>query len=184
MAATTQSGRYSAPEPLDGGRPWWMGEEERHHRWLVFLALWRQLARPNTANRLVRHNSILIYICNLLKDTFLQWLTTKKERKNKCDWKHSVFTNKLEGSHIAFWLRMPQKSRDSILLIGARVFECAKKSGASRHPSFTSPGVDLSGKRGHEDPNKFSYLVLVAQHYSTFGVNMRCTIWGQIHRDP
>jgi hypothetical protein len=50
------------------------------------LALWRQLATPDTQtpNRLVKHNSnsILIYICDLLKDNFLQ-LSDNNEGKKK-----------------------------------------------------------------------------------------------------
>ena len=57
-----------------------------------------------------------------MKDTFLQLRTLTKERKKKCDWKHIVFVSeKLEGSHIKLTTEIAQKSRDSMLLIGARV---------------------------------------------------------------
>jgi hypothetical protein len=51
-------------------------------------------------------------------------MTSTKERKNKCDSKHNVFSHtNLKGSTLLSDSEITQKSRDSILLIGARVPE-------------------------------------------------------------
>jgi hypothetical protein len=57
-----------------------------------------------------------------LKDTFFNALTIIKERKNKCDSKHIMCSQtNLKGTTLLSDSEMAQKSRDSMLLIGARV---------------------------------------------------------------
>jgi hypothetical protein len=65
------------------------------------------ISHTNTnSHRLVTYNSILFYICNLLKDTILQCIDTIKGKKKQVRLKtFNVFTDKLEGIYIAFWLR-------------------------------------------------------------------------------
>ena len=71
-------------------------------------------------NRLVRYNSILIYICDLSKDTFLQFSDINEGKKKQVRLKaHSVRHDKLEENHIKLTTEIAQKSRDSMLLIGA-----------------------------------------------------------------
>jgi hypothetical protein len=62
----------------------------------------RDRIRP-TPNRLEKHNSIQIYICNLFNDTFLQFSDTNEGKKKQVRLKaYCVFTEKLEGNYITF----------------------------------------------------------------------------------
>ena len=58
-----------------------------------------------------------------MKDTFLQFGNNNKKRKKKQVRlkSHCVFTGKLEGTQYKLTTEIAQKSRDSMLLIGARV---------------------------------------------------------------
>jgi hypothetical protein len=59
---------------------------------------------------------------NLLKDTFLQSIDTDEGKKKKCDSNHILCSQiNLKGTTLLSDSEMAQKSRDSILLIGARV---------------------------------------------------------------
>jgi hypothetical protein len=75
-----------------------------------------------------------------LKYTFLKLSDTNKGKKKEVRLKaYSVFTDKLEGNHIKLTTEMAQKSRDSMLLIGARVLVPSKRcveveeTGCNRH---------------------------------------------------
>jgi hypothetical protein len=59
---------------------------------------------------------------NLLNDTFLQLIDSPKERIKKCDSNRILCVKyKLEGTKYKLTTEIAQKSRDSMLLIGARV---------------------------------------------------------------
>jgi hypothetical protein len=60
-------------------------------------------------------------MCNLLNDTFLQLIDTNEGKKKQVRLKAlCVFTVKLEGTKVLSDSEITQKSRDSILLIGAK----------------------------------------------------------------
>ena len=67
-------------------------------------------------------------------------------------------------------------------------------SSFSKQTGISQPGIGQSGEASREEHGTTrryansqcttAILKLVNLQYSTFGVNMQCTIWGQIQRDP